>query len=61
MRDLQDSYAIEMSLEDIAASVNLRPETVSRKLRDIEKNGLIKRVGKCKIKVLDFTRLNEMY
>ena len=57
----RDGEYIEMSLEDIAASVNLRPETVSRKLRDIEKNGLIKRVGKCKIKVLDFTRLNETY
>lgn len=49
---------IELSLDDIAASVNLRMETVSRKLREMEKSGIIKRMGKCKIKILDLNRLS---
>lgn len=57
----RDGEFIEMSLDDIASSVNLRPETVSRKLREFEKNGLIKRAGKCKIKIVDFISLNELY
>ncbi|MBP3233483.1 MAG: Crp/Fnr family transcriptional regulator [Eubacterium sp.] len=57
----RDGDYIELSLNDIAASVNLRPETVSRKLREIEKDGLIKRAGKCKIEITDFEGLNALY
>lgn len=47
------SSEIDLRLEDIAASLNLRPETVSRKLREMEKAGLIKRTGKGKLKIVD--------
>jgi len=49
---------IDLRLEDIAASLNLRPETVSRKLRDMEKDGLIERKGKGKLTILDQDALN---
>ena len=52
---------IVLKLDDIAASVNLRTETVSRKLREMEKSGLIERVGHAKIRVLDRDALREIY
>ena len=52
---------IVLKLEDIAASVNLRMETVSRKLRELEKMGLIARTGHGKIKVMDRDALREIY
>ena len=47
------SPEIDLRLEDIAASLNLRPETVSRKLREMEKAGILKRTGKGKLHILD--------
>lgn len=47
------SSGIDLRLEDIAASLNLRPETVSRKLREMEKASIIERTGKGKLKILD--------
>ncbi len=44
---------IHMKLEDIASSVNLRLETVSRILREMEKRNLIQRTGRGRLKVLD--------
>ena len=52
---------IALKLQDIAASLNLRPETISRKLREFEKSGLITRAGKGKIDILDFEGLHGVY
>ena len=52
---------VSLKLDDIAASVNLRAETVSRKLREMEKDGLIERVGHARIRVLDKNALKDIY
>lgn len=52
---------IVLKLDDIAASVSLRTETVSRKLREMEKDGLIERLGHARIRVLDRDALREIY
>ncbi len=52
---------IVLRLDDIAASVSLRMETVSRKLREMEKMGLIERRGHARIKVKDRDALREIY
>ena len=44
---------INLKLEDIAASVGLRPETVSRILSAFEREELVKRLGRGRLKVLD--------
>jgi len=56
-----DSPIIALKLEDMAASLNLRPETVSRKARQMEADGLIERAGKGKIRVVDYDGLRRMY
>lgn len=52
---------IKLKLEDIAASIGLRPETVSRNLSNFEKAHLIKRLGHGKIIVTDRSGLKEIY
>ena len=59
--DRSPSDDIVLKLDDIAASVNLRTETVSRKLREMEKMRLIERLGHARIKVLDRDTLREIY
>lgn len=51
---------IKLRLDDIAGSVGLRPETVSRYLRKMVREGLIEKVGQSGIKLLDFEALNEL-
>ncbi|MCR5671981.1 MAG: Crp/Fnr family transcriptional regulator [Butyrivibrio sp.] len=58
-RSVEDD--IVLKLDDIAASVSLRTETVSRKLREMEKNGLIERLGHARIRVLDRDALRDIY
>lgn len=53
--------AIKLKLEDIAASIGLRPETVSRSLSRFEKEGLIRRLGQGKIMVTDRGELKKIY
>lgn len=53
--------AIKLKLEDIAASIGLRPETVSRNLSRFEKDHLIKRLGQGKIMVTDRSGLKKIY
>jgi CRP/FNR family transcriptional regulator len=48
---------VELKLEDIASSVNLRIETVSRHLTQLERDGYIRRIGRGKLRVLDRGRL----
>lgn len=52
---------IKLKLDDIAASIGLRPETVSRNMSRFEKAGLIKRLGHGKIMVTDRAGLKEIY
>lgn len=51
---------IDLRLEDIAASLNLRPETVSRKLREMEKAGILTRLGKGRLSIVDTESLRRM-
>ena len=52
---------VSLKLDDIAASLDLRPETVSRKMREMEKQGLICRMGKGRLEVTDYRGLRELY
>ena len=52
---------IELTLEDIGTRVNLRMETVSRKLREFEKAGLIERIGKGKLLIKDYKGINDIF
>jgi len=47
------SDTVNLRLEDIAASISLRPETVSRKLRELERMRLTRRVGQSGIRIMD--------
>lgn len=44
---------IHLKLEDIASSVGLRPETVSRNIARFDREGLVKRTGRGRLLVLD--------
>ena len=52
---------IKLKLEDIAASIGLRPETVSRNMSRFVKAGLIQRLGRGKIMVTNRAGLKEIY
>lgn len=52
---------IELTLDEIAEKINLRMETVSRKLKQMEKDGTIKRMGKGKLKILSYKKLNSIF
>ena len=51
---------IHMRLDDIAASIGLRPETVSRSLSKLEKEGIINRLGQGKLQVKDRAALQKL-
>lgn len=51
---------IHMSLEDIAASIGIRPETVSRNMMKLQRKKLITRVRRGILKVTDRAALLEM-
>jgi len=55
------SNYIEIKLDDIAASVCLRPETVSRKISELVDEGTIERIGKSGIHIVDAGRLREIF
>ncbi len=50
---------ITLKLDDIASSVALRPETVSRKLKELEKAGYIRKHGQSSFEIVDFRGLEE--
>ena len=52
---------IRLKLDDIAASIDLRPETISRNISRMEKEGLLKRTGHGRIKVIDREGLEKAY
>lgn len=43
---------IELTIDDIAASVNLRRETVSRKIGELQDRGFLRRVGQSSLELL---------
>lgn len=43
---------IEMTIDDIAASISLRRETVSRKIGELQDRGFLKRIGQSKLEIL---------
>jgi len=51
---------LELRLEDIAASVSLRPETVSRKLAELIDEGFLRKQGQSGYAVLDIDALKEL-
>ena len=51
---------IILSLDDLAGLINLRKETVSRKIKLLEKQGCLKRIGHKKIKILDSDKLEDI-
>ncbi len=57
-RDHEES--MQLKLEDIAGSLNMRPETASRKINELIKERLIERVGKSSIKIIDYEGLESL-
>ena len=53
-----DEPYITLRLDDIAGSVGLRAETVSRNVRKLVTDGLIEKVGRSGFRIPDFERLN---
>lgn len=51
---------IHLKLDDIASSVNLRAETVSRNIAQLEKDGVIQRTGRGRLKVMNHEKLRHM-
>ncbi|MDD7200668.1 MAG: Crp/Fnr family transcriptional regulator [Spirochaetales bacterium] len=47
------NHEISLGIDDIAAMINLRRETVSRKLGELVKKGVIRRLGQNKLMVAD--------
>lgn len=47
------NHEISLGIDDIAAMINHRRETVSRKLGELVKNGVIRRLGQNKLMVVD--------
>lgn len=56
----QTGDTITMRLEEMAGSLALRPETISRKIRELEREGYVKKTGQSSIKVLAPDRLMEL-
>ena len=54
-----ENTLVQLKLNDIAASLSLRPETVSRKLHKLMKEGLIERAGRGKIRILNYDALQD--
>ncbi len=56
-----ESDTVVMRLEEISASIHLRPETASRKIKELEREGLIRKTGQSSIKILDFQGLRDTF
>ena len=54
------NYVIELSQENIASSLNITRETVSRKLSELEKEGFIENQSYKKIKIKNLSDLNKL-
>ena len=56
-----DKDEISLSLDDIAGITNLRKETLSRKFKQLEQKGYIKRIGQKQIKITNYTGLEKIF
>ena len=54
------SDTVTLRLDDIAGSISLRAETVSRKLKELERMGAVKKAGQSSIRILDLEKLKEI-
>ena len=55
------SDTVMLRLDDIAASIQLRPETVSRRITEMQKEGLIEKTGQSSILIKDRQALEKIY
>lgn len=55
----QEKPIIDLTVDDIAGSINLRRETVSRKIKELRSAGIVQRLGQSRIQVTDFQRLRQ--
>ena len=53
----QTSDTVTMRLEEMAGILSLRPETISRKLKELEREGYIRKTGQSSIQILDADKL----
>ncbi len=56
----QNGDTVTMQLEEMAGSLALRPETVSRKLKELERDGYVKKTGQSSIRILSPEKLMEL-
>lgn len=56
----QTSDTVTMKLEEMAGSLALRPETISRKIKELEREGYVKKTGQSRIQILAPERLMEL-
>lgn len=59
--DRSTDDVLHYKLEEIASSIGLRPETVSRRLSALQEQGLVKREGRGKLCVLDAPGLQKLF
>ena len=52
---------VSLRLEEIAGSISLRPETVSRKIKSLEQQKLVMKVGQSRIRILNREALKKIY
>lgn len=52
---------ISMRLDDMAAAVCLRPETISRKISELQKDGIIEKSGRSGFKLLNVDALKRVF
>lgn len=55
------SDTVTLRLDDIAGSINLRPETISRKIREMDRAGIIKKTGQSTIRILNRQALKAIF
>jgi len=60
-RDHQNEEEVSLKLIDMAKKLNLRIETVSRKLKELKDEELISRCGNGRIKIEDYEGLSAIY
>lgn len=56
-----ESDTVVMRLEEISASIHLRPETVSRKIKELQKDGMIEKTGQSSIRLLNYQGLRDTF
>ncbi|MBR0282166.1 MAG: winged helix-turn-helix domain-containing protein [Oscillibacter sp.] len=52
---------ISMRLDDMAAAISLRPETVSRKMSELQNDGMVEKSSRSDFKLLDIDALKHLF